>query len=327
MNSVKKVAQRIYNFNLKDCLLEDGKELIVTTKGNEFINTFKHRDVDKGIIVMPSGYKKGLVYKSTNGGEIYNVPSWLPDIVSFIFNLYGLKQGAFYRITVRGRNTHKFNRISDMTDDRKLDVITDQNDCVLSADFSEVFTNTEFSGLFRANSTEMNLIFTLGKIFINDIVIDEVELVSDEKEEIEEIDERETIEDFENKIISYSVFSPELMKNNTYKGKYAEISKIAGKGLRMFFDRNSNHYTLERDNADDTIGASFLGLNYLVDFNFNKAVNVDYFDRYEIVNVSPEMSPNTLKQGYIELRFIKDGKPVEFSNPEARIAVVIRKVY
>lgn len=326
MNDIKRVVQRIYNFNLKNCLLEDGKELIVTEKGNEFINTFKSRDIDKGIIVMPSGYKKGLVYKSTNGGEIYNVPSWLPDIVSFSYNLYGLKQGAFYRLTIRGRNTHKFNRISDITDDRKIDVITDQHECILSVDLADVMENTEFTGIFRANSTEMNLKFTLGKIFINDIIIDEVEIMGDD-EEYEEINEVETSEDFEEKIVSYSVFSPELVSNNSYKGKYAEISKITGKGLRMFFDKTSKSYTIERDNVDDVIGTSFLGLNYLVDFNFNKSVNKGYFDRYEIKNVSPEISPNTLKQGFMEICFIKNGESVEFTNPEARLAIIVKRLY
>ena len=39
MVDIKKVNQRIYEFDLKNCELEDGNELI-TTQVNEFVNTF-----------------------------------------------------------------------------------------------------------------------------------------------------------------------------------------------------------------------------------------------------------------------------------------------
>ena len=52
MVDIKKVNQRIYEFDLKNCELEDGNELI-TTQVNEFVNTFIKRDLDKGIMVTP----------------------------------------------------------------------------------------------------------------------------------------------------------------------------------------------------------------------------------------------------------------------------------
>ena len=321
MTEVKKVLRRIYNFDLKTCTLTDGDEMIPTEHGNEFVNTFIKRDLDNGIIVTPGGYTRGLVYKSTNDGEFYNNPDWLPETESFLFNIYGLKKGSFYRITIVSRNTRKYNRLIDVTENRKLEVLNESQELIINADVSDAVSNKNYEGIFRATSIEENIYFSIGKIYISDIIIDEVEISKDSLD-----DESETKQDFEidngkSNIVAYGVFSPDLL-NET--GRYGELSRITGKGINLYFDKNDCKYILERDNTEDTIGSSFTNANYIIDINFNKA---PYLNSYQITDVSPDVSPNTLKQGYLKFEILdKTGKSYKYDRSGGRLIFIIRKI-
>lgn len=323
---IKKVVKRIYNFDFSKCELEDGNEIISTNKGNEFVNTFIKRDLDNGILVTPSGYTKGLVYKSTNDGEIYNNPRWTPDIITFAFNIFGLKRGAFYRISVIGRNVHEYNRIIDITDDRTLEVSDDDQQLLINEDLNAVFENKTFSGVFRATSNEANLFFRIGKIYISDIIIDEIELMSETEEQ-----EESTLVSFEegkSTICAYGIFNtiPALDKPD-YKGKYIEMTKLAGKGINLYYDKVSKEYILERDNVEDTLNAPLTNIEFIVDFNFNKVVSFGHFSDYRITEISPEISPNTLKQGYIKFVFVdKNENIVDYTKNEGRLCFIVKKI-
>lgn len=320
MNEIKKVIQKIYEFDLKNCDLNDGDEMIPTEYGNEFVNTFIKRDLDRGIIVTPGGYTRGMIYKSTNDGEFYNNPEWLPETENFLLNIYGLKKGAHYRVTVIGRNVRKYNRIMDVTENRKLEVLTENQELLINADLSEYLNNKEFSGVFKATSIEENIYFTIGKIYINNIIIEEVELVKDELEEIEKNQDFE-LDNGKSNIVGYGVFSP-VVVNET--GRYHELTRITGKGLNLYFDKNTTTYILERDNSEDTIHASFTGVNYVVDFNFNKAPRLK---DYEIVEISAEASPNTLKQGFIKFQILdKEDKPIKYDINSGRFTILVNKI-
>lgn len=334
MADVKKVLQRIYEFDLTDCDLEDGNEMITTSNGkNEFVNAFIKRDLDKGIMVTPSGYSKGLVYKSTNHGEFYNKPEWMPDVVTFSMNIFGLKKGAFYRLTVIGRNTHKYNKLIDVTDDRSLEVSNDNQELLINSDLSDAYENTSYSGVFRAISNEANLFFRIGKVYVNNIIIDEIELLdtstAESQQELNPNEQAAIIEDGHAKIVAYGIFNtiPSIENPDMYKGRYLEMSKLTGKGINLYYDKVTKEYLIERDNTEDTISGSLTGIEYLINFNFNKVVNNGLFSGYRITEVSPDISPNTLKQGYIKFIFVdKDEKPVEYENKEGRLAFTIEKI-
>lgn len=334
MADVKKLIQRIYEFDLANCDLEDGNEMITTKTGkNEFVNTFIKRDLDKGIMVTPSGYSKGLVYKSSNNGEFYNKPEWMPDIVTFSMNIFGLKKNSFYRLTVVGRNTHKYNKLIDVTDDRSLEVSNDNQELLINADLSDDYDNASYIGIFRATSNEANLFFRLGKIYINNIIIDEIELldesVAESQQELNPDAQAAIIEDGHAKIVAYGIFNtiPAIENADTYKGRYLEMTKLTGKGINLYYDKTTKEYIIERDNAEDTICNSLTGIEYLINFNFNKTVNNGVFSGYRITDVSPDISPNTLKQGYIKFVFVdKDEKPVPYQNKEGRLAFTVEKI-
>lgn len=332
--NIKRVIQRIYEFDLSNCDLEDGNEMITTNTGkSEFVNAFIKRDLDKGIMITPSGYTKGLVYKSSNGGEFYNNPQWMPDIVTFSMNIFGLKKNAFYRINVISRTTHKYNKLIDVTDDRSLEVSNDNQELLINEDVSNAYANTNYIGIFRATSNEVNLFFRIGKIYISDIIIDEVELLEEtqEKEELDlnPQDQPVILEEGHTKVVAYGVFStiPAIENADTYRGRYIEMTKLTGKGINLYYDKVSKEYILERDNVEDTISGSLTSIEYLIDFNFNKCVNMGKFAGYRITEVSPDISPNTLKQGYIKFVFVdKDEHLVDFQNNEGRLAFIVNKI-
>lgn len=319
MTEIKRVIQNIYKFNLKNCLLISGEEMMVTDSGNEFINTFVHRDFDKGIIVTPSGYTRGLIYKSVDGGMFYSPAKWMPDIITFNFNIYGLKKNAFYRLTVKAKNMSAYNSLSDTTDDRSLQVTNDSQALLLNENLTSQMDYKSYNAIFRATSVEENLSFRIGKIGINDIIIDEVELAAD----IEEDDGTEQLFELDSgksSIVGYGVFSPEVI--NEHGGRYLELSRITGKGLNLYFDKTKNEYLLERDNYEDTVGTSFTNANYTVDFCFTKAP----YASYVITDVSNDVSPNTLKQGYIKFNILDSGKVGKYSRQNGRLSFIVNKI-
>lgn len=316
MVEIKKMIQRIYEFNFSKCYLPDGQEMMITDTGNEFVNTFIKRDMDKGIIVTPSGYSRGLMYKSTDGGIIVNPPTWYPDIISFNFNIYGLKKNAFYRVTIKAKNTSVYNSLSDTTEDRTLQITNDNQELLVNEDLSNDKDYRTIECVFRATSIENNLLFRLGKIIINNIIIDEVEIAGDIKKEVEINPECE-LNSGKSNIVAYGVFMPGTIKQN----RYSEMQRITGKGLNLYYDKNDKVYILERDNYEDTIGASFTNANYIVDFNFNKAPLANY----TITEISNEASPNTLKQGYIKFRLdnFEDGY---YNKENGRLSFIITRI-
>lgn len=319
MVEIKKVIQNIYKFDFSNCQLISGDEMMVTDSGNEFVNAFVRRDFDKGIIITPSGYTRGLIYKSLDGGMIYSPPTWMPDIVTFNFNLYGLKKNAFYRLSVRAKNVSAYNNLSDTTNDRSLQVINDSQELLLNENLSSKMNYELYTAVFRASSVEENLAFRIGKIAINDIIIDEVEIMGDvETEEI--VEANFELDSGKSTIVGYGVFSCETVNNNN--SKYIELSRVTGKGLNLYFNKTTNEYILERDNYEDTIGSSFTNANYLVDFSFTKAP----YASYVITDVSNDVSPNTLRQGYIKFNILDSGKVGRYSRQNGRLTFTVRKI-
>lgn len=319
MTEIKKIIQNIYKFDLKNCQLINGEEMVVTESGNEFVNTFVLRDFDKGVIVTPSGYMRGLIYKSLDGGMFYNPARWMPDIITFNFNVYGLKKNAFYRLTIKAKNMSAYNSLSDTTNDRSLQVTNDSQELLINEDLSSQMEYKNYIAVFRASAIEENLTFRIGKIGINDIIIDEVEIMGDLEEE-KVADQLFELDSGKSNIVGYGVFSSEVVSENA--GRYQEISKVTGKGLNLYFDKNKNEYILERDNYEDTIGASFTNANFVVDFSFNKAP----YATYTITDVSNDASPNTLKQGYIRFTVSDSGKVGKYNRTNGRFSFIVHKI-
>jgi hypothetical protein len=323
---IKKVLDRVYEFDFKNSELTDGNEIIATETASEFVMTFRKRDLDRGIIVTPSGYKKGLVYKSTNGGEFYNNPSWIPDIVNFSLNVYGLKKGHFYKLTVTARDTGSNTVI---TNDRSLTVSNEEKELLIDERLTGVKENREHHAIFRSIDNEANLLFRIGKIYINNITIDEIELVGDEQEQKQEVEASSSdFHDGKIRTVAYGIFTTEGTTDTEYKGRYVPMTRYSGKGISLYLDKTTNEYVIERDNEQDTIGESFTNINYSVDINLNKVVNKGLFSHYDITEVSAEASPNTLKQGFIKFEFVDiSGKVVHYGNRNSRILITINKIF
>jgi hypothetical protein len=325
MEQIKKVKDRIYEFDFSKTELLDGNEIIVKNGVSEFVMNFKKRDLNNGIIVTPGGYTNGLVYKNTNGGEIYNNPSWVPDIVKFSLNIFGLKKGAFYRVSVISRDTGASFLV---TTDRKLTVINEESELLIETDVKGVLENKTYNAVFRTNDNETNLFFSIGKIFINDIIIEEVELVAEKIVDEKSPDADVVLEEGKMQLAAYGVFTTEAIVDQNYKGRYVPMTRYTGKGINLYFDKNTSQYVLERDNREDVLDESFTNINYVVDFNLNKVVNKGHFSQYNICTVSPEISPNTLKSGYIVFEFADENdRPVKYNEKNSRITILIHKIF
>lgn len=309
--NIKKVLQRIYNFDYKQCVIRNNEEFIIENGVSEFVSSFKKYNATEGIAVLPHGYDAGLFYKNDNGGEIYSSPKYSPDIVSFGLNIYGLKKGSFYKVTVPARSTGILKTI---TSDRTLTIVTDSKELVVSEDLTDVYENKEVYGIFRATSNEINLIFKLGKIFIKDIIIDEVELF--EEKTVTE-DPNIILEEGKIKLLAYGVFDYNTTPEPGYAGRYIENLRISGKGIRLYYDTKDKEFILERSNTNDVLNESFTNSSYIVDINMNKLP----MSKYKVKHVSNDLSPNNLKQGYIVL-----GIDQEIKN-EGKITILIKKIY
>jgi hypothetical protein len=321
---VKKIIQRIYEFDLSNTSLVDGEEILSDDShgGNEFLNNFTRRDLDRGIIVTPRGYRNGLVYKSSNNGEVYNNPTWVPDIVSFALNLYGLKKDHFYRVTVVGRNVHKYNRVTDITENRYVEVLTKDKERIIYADLSEKLSNVESEGIFRASSVEENLFFSIGKVYISNIIIDEIEILPENEEErLPEADEL-VIQSGKTNLVGYGIFSCALP--DFASGSSAELEKLSGKGINIYLNKDTKIYTIERDNVNDCIGLPLSDISIFYDINDEKCPGV----HHSIVDVSERISPHTIKPGYISFKLLndKDNEATLYNNGFARIYVFINKL-
>lgn len=323
INKIKKINRTIYEFDFSKTELLDGVELVVQNNVSEFVTNFKKRDLDQGIIVTPSGYTSGLVYKSSNNGEVYSNPNWIPDVINFAFNIYGLKKGGFYKLTVTARDTGH-NVI--ITNDRTIKVTNEDKELLLDENLKGVEENTEYQTIFRSFDNETNLFFSIGKVVINNIKVEEIELFVGEENKGDHPDS--TIQEGKLQLAAYGIFNTQSAITDDYKGRYVPMTRYTGTGINLYFDKNTNRYILERDNVEDTLGESFTNLNFIIDFNFNKVVNKDLFTDYNIVEVSTDLSPNTLQQGYLVFEFTDaDNNPVKYTNSDGRIAVLIRKLY
>jgi hypothetical protein len=322
--NIKKIKDKIYEFDLTNSELVDGNEIVVNNNISEFVMTFRKQDLNKGVIVTPGGYLNGLVYKSSNDGEFYNNPLWMPDLVTFNFNVFGLKAGKFYRLTVVSRDTGK-NEV--ITSDRSLVVTNEERELLIDANVAGVESNTDYQAIFRTDDTETHLFFKIGKIYISNVIIEEVELVTDEDNAAEKIPDT-LYGEGKLRLVAHGIFTTNPQTNEQYKGRYIPMSKYTGKGINLYYDTTTNQYIIERDNANDVLEESFTNLAYTVDININKVVNKGHFSQYNIVEVNPDISPNTLKSGYIVFDFVDDaGKTVKYTNDSGRIAIMIYRLF
>jgi len=322
--SIKKVLRRIYEFNFAKCEVQNRNEFYVSNGVSEFVTTFKKQDIDTGVIVTPSGYQIGLFYSVANGGEIYSSPKYNPDVVSFSFNIYGLKKGKYYRITIPA---HSAGSLQMVTKDRNLVVTTDTQDLLINEDLTDVNEYKDYYGLFRAESEEINLFFTIGKIYINNIIIDEIELFEEEQTEDEEELPDTQFDKGKIQLKAYGVFGLKAQFNKLFNGRFVGTTKYTGSGINLYYDRVNDYYLIERDNVNDVLGESFTSANYIVEINLNKTVNKDLFNTYRICMVNAEPSPNTLRQGCISFDFVDyTGNKVKVSDSESRISILIYKI-
>ena len=161
----------------------------------------------------------------------------------------------------------------------------------------------------------------MGKIYISDIIIEEVELFTENVSE----EETESIESGKLQLSAFGVFNMKTIFPEEFKGKYIQVTRLTGKGISLYYNRVDNEYVLERDNSDDILQEPFTLLNYVVEINSEKIPGVTHMLR----TISAEPGPNTLKAGHLVINFVNAaGETVDISKLDGdRLYVFIKKLY
>lgn len=317
---IKKILNRLYEFDLGKCSLGDGTEILSNGIDDELTRILRKVDTSAGILVQPSNYKKGLVFLKASR-ELLNNPEWTPAIIKFNLEILGLKKGSYYRVTTIARNYKKYIKLIDVTEDRSLQVTTSNNDMLIMADLTNNMSPTELSGIFKAQSAECVLAFKLGKIAIKNIIIEEVELMS---ENFDEQGNEVIIDENRTQIVSATVFSTKLENTSLYASKWSPLLRLYGKGLHLYYNRSTMEYLIERDNVDDIINDNLNANHLVITINTTKLQNTGFMS-CRTKYCSSELSPNTLKPGYLMFDFIDaKGQPVEVG--DGRIAIKVEKL-
>lgn len=315
---IKKIIDKVYDFSLKNTTLLPDVEILDNGIEDEFKKALMKGIIKKEIVMIPTEYKKGLFYDSATK-EIVNNPTWNPAIIKFTMNFNGLKKNTYYKLSVSARNYKKYSRITDVTDDRSLYVTTNKNDLLINSDLSDIDETINICGVFKAYENSISINFKFGKIAISRITLEEVELFEDDIE----ADVEDIIIDHDRLIVvSASTFAV-VSESVGLLGDYVPLIKMYGKGINLYFNRKDNTYIIERDNADDVVNSNLNSNRIIIDININKAIG-DYVGMRTIKS-SSELSPNTLKSGFIVFGFVNEKNEYVPLN-EGLISIVINKI-
>lgn len=289
---VKEVKRHIYNIDYSKVLLANKNEFVVNKRGiSEFSSYLRKYDINSGIIVNPLNYKSGIFYSDLENGYIYASPHYEPETTTFSLDMIGLQKDSFCRIRIIAKTTG--NDVS-ITSDRTLVITDETGTLVFDYDFKDAYDFTTIERIYHVHGTESVLKFSLGKIAIKDIIIDEVTVLEAEEEEQTEtdIDLYRSIDE----PIAYGYFNLDTELDEEFR--YTEMARLSGSGIILVYDKETNTYIIERDNKNETIAESLANLKYYIYLNKYKT-DIET----EKCTVTQDFSPTTMKQGYYTFDF------------------------
>lgn len=297
---IKKIKKKVYGFSLTDDIVKDGYEIFgknPATDRNEMADLLKHTSLEDNIVVYVSDYGGGLYFHKDDDGmfSIVSDPSNMPSIVSFTLHFNGLKRGAWYKLSVVGRNT---NNVNLYTDNRNVTVTNELREMILNAELSKAKTNTTYTEVFNAHDVETELRFKIGKVFIRDIILEEIEVEEPAAQDSDDIVDTE-VSDGKITTVAYGVFMPFTDTDRKDFTRYSRILRYSGCGIVLYKDHDTGEYILEKDNRDESFTENLNASNIIIDINTNKC---DNGVTASCITCSPEPSPNTRHSGY--LRFL-----------------------
>lgn len=326
-SQVKKIKKSVYELSFAGCPLEDKDEFAIRNGISEFTTSFKTTDTTKAV-VTPGGYGgKGMFYSVEDDGSFYSSPNFDPDMLTFNFDILGLRKGAFYQLTVKAKDAGKTSLPVEITKDRSLTVSNDVNDLVIKRDLTGVDEPAACHGIFRAYGTEAVLYFSIGKISISGIAIEEIEVdVGDSSKDEDE--PASTIGIATLRVAAYGIFEIRPAQQlGSSKLRWSALPKLGGMGILCFYDERLQEFSIERDAANDILGDALSEPKFEIQIDLNKAVGYNRFSGYSITAVSSDVSENTLKAGSVRFALVDwQGRKVDPSALDGRMMVIVRKV-
>lgn len=283
--TIKGVVRKIYSINYDNINLENNTELIISKNTNDFHQLLFMNDEVTNTYLIPyfenenKSAQTGLFYKDNS---FYNHPVYGEKLISFRLSLSGIKNNSSYRIRF------VVSPIEYLVDaPSKLYTVLNGKDVMYNQNISS--DNTTIDYIFTSEESIMNIAVTIGKIYIKDIIIEEIELKAQPLKEIEKV----VIPNLMN-LKAYAVFKPTMLKN--VDKDITKFPILRGIGLNILFDRTKDLLLIERNKENDVINNNIAIAKYLTDIKtFNGGEVSD-------ININNEISKLSNTRGYISFK-------------------------
>jgi len=285
--TIKSVIRKLYSIDYNNLKLEDNVEMIISKKTNDFHQLLYMNNEITNVQMIPQfesdnvSTQTGLFYKKD---LFYNHPKLGAPLISFRLMLIGTKLNSFYRIRfiVRGIEVY------DDTVSKKVYVVLNGKDIIYNKELP-TGKDTVIEYIYLSEGSVINLAFTIGKVAIKDIIIEEIEVQEDVK-----INERVVeIPDLVN-LKAYSVFKPSMLTNRDKI--LTKFPLLRGIGLNVIYNREDDIIIVERNKENDIVQESIGLYKYFID--------VRVFNGGEIrdLKVSDSPSPFSGYNGYASFK-------------------------
>lgn len=285
--TIKSLIKKIYNIDYDNIKLENNTELIISRNTNDVHQLLYKRDDISNIHMIPSfetenkNTQTGLFYKDN---QIYNHPIYGNPMTSIRFSLTGIKKGSYYRIRIIARG---INTVKDL-DSNKIYFVLNGTDIIYN---SEIPTDKEtvIDEVILSEATILNMSLSIGKVAIKDLIIEEVEISTNETKKTVAIE----VPNLAN-LKAYAVLRPKDLPNKSLR--ITKYPLLRGMGLNVYHNREGDYVLVEPNKNNDVINDNIGNPSYMVTTQiYNGGKTLDH-------TISSEASPFSGHLGYYTFR-------------------------
>jgi hypothetical protein len=205
----------------------------------------------------------GLFYKDNS---IYNHPIYGESLISFRLSLTGIKMGSFYRIRFILSSLDTFVEGASS----KTYIVLNGKDIVYNKDVPKEETNIDYT--FKSEASVINIAVTIGKVYIKDIIFEEVEV----SEPVVSQSSVFEVPDLVN-LKAYAVFRPSMLHNRDKT--ISKFPLLRGIGINVMYNKETDLIIIERNRENDVIQENIGLCKYLIDI---KCFNSGYVSDHKI---------------------------------------------
>lgn len=258
--TIKSVVRKIYSIDYNNIDLGNNTELIISKKTNDFHQLLFMNNELTNTYLIPhfetetKTVQTGLFYKDNS---IYNHPIYGEPLISFRLSLTGIKPNTFYRVkfVCSGIETYDDQHSS------KVYIVLNGKDIIHNKNIG--LNETSIEHIYLSDASLLSIAVTFGKVYIKDIIFEEVEVMEDVHKNQSVIE----IPDLMN-LKSYAVLKPHMLTNRDKV--ISKFPLIRGIGINVLYNRETDTFIIERNKENDVIQENIALNKYLIDIkSFN----------------------------------------------------------